>query len=122
MMMLNRFTQILLFCLQGLIYGQEMGTDRFERILFSDSIWSKDMDKTIFKLSANDEGAKECGVICSVRKDNCPLFQFDLTGGTCTIAKEKGEIDWSNRGAENTLVYVKTRRKGKVKSCIGRAF
>ena len=107
--------QILLFCLQGLSFGQEIGTDRFERMLFSDSIWSNDMDKTIFSLAANGGGLTECGVICSVRKDNCPLFKFDLADGSCTIAKEKGEIDWSNTGAENTLVYVKTRSKGNQK-------
>ena len=96
----------------SLCCAQKIGTDRFEMILFSDSIWSNDMDKTIFSLAASDGGLTECGVLCSVRKDNCPLFKFDLADGTCTIAKEKGNIDWSNSGAENTLVYVKTRSKG----------
>ena len=110
--------QITLLFLHGMIHGQKIGTDRFEMILFSDSIWSNDMDKTIFSLAASDGGLTECGVLCSVRKDNCRLFQFDLADGTCTIAKEKGEIDWSNSGAKNTLVYVKTRIKGEVKFLI----
>ena len=109
---------ITIILLSGQSHGQEIGTSKYERMLFSDSIWTNNMDKTNFKLSANDGGIKECGVICSVRKDNCPLFMFDLADGTCTIAKEKGDIDWSDRGAENTLVYVKTKRKGDLNTII----
>ena len=64
-----------------------MDQNLFKRIIFSDSIWENDYSKTEFQLAAGENGAVECGTMCSMRDDNCDLFMFDPEDGKCTLAK-----------------------------------
>ena len=57
---------------------QKMETCLFERTFISHAIWVDNYTRSIYHLSASNEGLKECGVICSLRKDQCPLFKFLL--------------------------------------------
>ena len=87
-------------------------TDNFERVIFSDIIWKDHYTKVTHTLAANNEGLKECGVICSLRKEHCPLFRFVVSDGACKLAQNTSAIDWSDKGAENTEIYVKKPYRG----------
>ena len=87
-----------------------MKGDLFKKVIFPDSIWADNYTKTNYQLKVSNDGLIECGTICSLRKDQCPLFKFDPMYGTCSIAKAIPTIDWSDRGEENTEVYVKKNK------------
>ena len=86
----------------------------FKKVLFSDSIWEDKYTKSTYQLKASNDGLIDCGTICSLRKDNCALFKFDPLNGICSIAKAIPPVDWSNRGEENTEVYVKKEKIGMI--------
>ena len=67
--------------------AQVLFSDLFKKVLFSDSIWADNYTKTNFQLKASNDGLIDCGTICSLRKDQCPVFKFDPLDGTCSIAK-----------------------------------
>ena len=53
----------------------------YKQGVISDSIWDEKFSKTDISLTPNDGGLTECGVICSVRGNNCALIRFDMSTG-----------------------------------------
>ena len=80
---------ILMFLSTSLAMSPGMEQTYFKRIMFSDSIWDEHYSKQEFHLAAGENGAVECGTMCSMRGDNCVLFQYDPIDGRCTLAKVK---------------------------------